>query len=95
MNVKRWCGLKREEDCDASDRDGTDFNDGICACTTELCNKYIPGKRLKCYKCTGSDNCSVKETCPAPAVGKTAACLTIRKGLENMLFRFIRCCGSV
>ena len=76
MTKSRRCGLKSEErDCDATDRDGTDFDDGICACTEDDCNKYVP---LRCYQ---TDNSIMN--CRAPPSGKTAACLTERKGLEK------------
>ena len=102
VTKSRRCGLKSEErDCDASDRAGTDFDDGICAYPGDLENKYVP---LQCFKCTGSagvNRCERsppakpgKETCPEPAAGTTAACLTNKKGLENTLFRFFRCCCS-
>ena len=37
--LKRKCGLKSEEkECDDSDRDGSDFDNGTCGCTEDLCN---------------------------------------------------------
>ena len=93
MTKSRGCGYKSEEkDCDQTDRDGTDFDDGICACNDkDNCNKYVadktgnaaagPGaKRLKCYKTDNS-----QETCTT----SQDACLTERKGLENF-----RCCQT-
>ena len=34
---------------------------------------------LQCFECTGSADCSAKETCPA---SQDAACLIKREGLE-------------
>ena len=47
-------------------------------------------KGLQCYKCTDNSNCQIKETCPTPAQGKTAACLTERKGLEKYALPMLR-----
>ena len=88
--MEKRCGLKTEEtSCDSSDRDGTDFDDGICACAhKDDCNKYVadkPGngasKGLKCYKTDEANGRATKQVkCPAPPKGKTAACLTKREG---------------
>ena len=86
----RKCGVKSaEKDCDASDEYGRGFDDGTCACTMDNCNTFVPDKRLKC-----NDDYGTTPMCPAPAAGKTAACLTNRKGFGKYAFPVFRCCSS-
>ena len=85
----RGCGLKsQEKDCDASDRAGTDFDDGICACDKDLCNKHIPGKKLACYYCNSITSCNTMSTIRTCTTSQNA-CLTKNQGLENF-----RCCQT-
>ena len=76
------------KDCDHTDRAGTDFDDGTCACDKDLCNKHIPGKKLACYNCNNAANCKTTLTIRTCTASK-AVCLTKNQGLENF-----RCCQT-